>query len=77
MEYVGRAEVAIIAMSSYRLHIKFKESVINVSVVFMGGTSFSLSLCLSLSPSVPLFLPLSLSLFLSLSLLEYTTGNQT
>ncbi|XP_031433386.1 myotubularin-related protein 3 isoform X2 [Clupea harengus] len=30
VEYVGRAEVAIIAMSSYRLHIKFKESVINV-----------------------------------------------
>ncbi|KAM4577124.1 phosphatidylinositol-3,5-bisphosphate 3-phosphatase MTMR3 isoform 3-T5 [Odontesthes bonariensis] len=29
-EYVGRAEDAIIAMSSYRLHIKFKESVVNV-----------------------------------------------
>ncbi|XP_061586463.1 myotubularin-related protein 3 isoform X3 [Cololabis saira] len=28
-EYVGRAEDAIIAMSSYRLHIKFKESVVN------------------------------------------------
>jgi len=31
-EYVGRAEDAVIAMSSYRLHIKFKESVVNVSV---------------------------------------------
>ncbi|XP_014827948.1 PREDICTED: myotubularin-related protein 3 isoform X1 [Poecilia mexicana] len=28
-EYVGRAEDAIIAMSNYRLHIKFKESVVN------------------------------------------------
>lgn len=30
--FVGRAEDAVIAMSSYRLHIKFKESVVNVSV---------------------------------------------
>uniref|UniRef100_A0A3Q2QAH9 phosphatidylinositol-3,5-bisphosphate 3-phosphatase n=1 Tax=Fundulus heteroclitus TaxID=8078 RepID=A0A3Q2QAH9_FUNHE len=29
-EYVGRAEDAIIAMSNYRLHIKFKESIVNV-----------------------------------------------
>ncbi|XP_068017944.1 myotubularin-related protein 3 isoform X2 [Melanerpes formicivorus] len=29
-EYVGRAEEAIIALSNYRLHIKFKESVVNV-----------------------------------------------
>uniref|UniRef100_A0A3Q4GYD3 phosphatidylinositol-3,5-bisphosphate 3-phosphatase n=1 Tax=Neolamprologus brichardi TaxID=32507 RepID=A0A3Q4GYD3_NEOBR len=29
-EYVGRAKDAIIAMSNYRLHIKFKESVVNV-----------------------------------------------
>ncbi|XP_067376214.1 myotubularin-related protein 3 isoform X1 [Channa argus] len=29
-EYVGRAEDAIIAMSNYRLHIKFKESFVNV-----------------------------------------------
>ncbi|KAL2092758.1 hypothetical protein ACEWY4_012556 [Coilia grayii] len=28
--YVGRAEDAIIAMSNYRLHIKFKESIVNV-----------------------------------------------
>ncbi|XP_058491496.1 myotubularin-related protein 3 isoform X2 [Solea solea] len=28
-EYVGRAEDAIIAVSNYRLHIKFKESVVN------------------------------------------------
>nr|XP_033812309.1 myotubularin-related protein 3 isoform X6 [Geotrypetes seraphini]XP_033812310.1 myotubularin-related protein 3 isoform X6 [Geotrypetes seraphini] len=28
-EYVGRAEDAIIALSNYRLHIKFKESIIN------------------------------------------------
>lgn len=32
-EYVGRAEDAIIALSNYRLHIKFKESVVNVSVL--------------------------------------------
>uniref|UniRef100_A0A8C7Q434 phosphatidylinositol-3,5-bisphosphate 3-phosphatase n=1 Tax=Oncorhynchus mykiss TaxID=8022 RepID=A0A8C7Q434_ONCMY len=29
-KYVGRAEDAIIAMSSYRLHIKFKDSIVNV-----------------------------------------------
>lgn len=31
-EYVGRAQDAIIAMSNYRLHIKFKKSVVNVSI---------------------------------------------
>uniref|UniRef100_A0AAY4E3E5 phosphatidylinositol-3,5-bisphosphate 3-phosphatase n=1 Tax=Denticeps clupeoides TaxID=299321 RepID=A0AAY4E3E5_9TELE len=31
VEYVGKAEDAIIALSSYRLHIKFKESVTTVS----------------------------------------------
>ncbi|KAL7838207.1 hypothetical protein AOLI_G00266110 [Acnodon oligacanthus] len=30
VEYVGRAEGAVIALSSYRLHIKFKDNVINV-----------------------------------------------
>ncbi|XP_061658667.1 myotubularin-related protein 4 isoform X4 [Syngnathoides biaculeatus] len=30
VEYIGRADEAIIAISNYRLHIKFKESVINV-----------------------------------------------
>ncbi|XP_066116275.1 myotubularin-related protein 3 isoform X3 [Saccopteryx bilineata] len=30
-EYVGRAEDAIIALSNYRLHIKFKESVVNTA----------------------------------------------
>ncbi|XP_042299763.1 myotubularin-related protein 3-like isoform X2 [Sceloporus undulatus] len=29
-EYVGRAEEAVIALSNYRLHIKFKESLVNV-----------------------------------------------
>ncbi|XP_054851884.1 myotubularin-related protein 3 isoform X2 [Eublepharis macularius] len=29
-EYVGRAEDAIIALSNYRIHIKFKESIVNV-----------------------------------------------
>lgn len=29
---MGRAEDAIIATSNYRLHIKFKESVVNVSI---------------------------------------------
>ncbi|KAI5614114.1 myotubularin-related protein 3 isoform X2 [Silurus asotus] len=29
-QYVGRAKDAIIAISSYRLHVKFKESVVNV-----------------------------------------------
>lgn len=31
-EYVGRAQDDIIAMSNYRLHIKFKKSVVNVSI---------------------------------------------
>ncbi|XP_070484675.1 phosphatidylinositol-3,5-bisphosphate 3-phosphatase MTMR3 isoform X11 [Equus przewalskii] len=30
-EYVGRAEDAIIALSNYRLHIKFKESLVNTA----------------------------------------------
>ncbi|KPP76004.1 hypothetical protein Z043_104698, partial [Scleropages formosus] len=30
VEYLGRANDAIIAMSNYRLHIKFKDSVVNV-----------------------------------------------
>ncbi|XP_036379152.1 myotubularin-related protein 4 isoform X2 [Megalops cyprinoides] len=30
VEYLGRADDAIIAMSNYRLHIKFKDSIINV-----------------------------------------------
>ncbi|KAM5312487.1 phosphatidylinositol-3,5-bisphosphate 3-phosphatase MTMR3 isoform 6-T8 [Glossophaga mutica] len=30
-EYVGRAEDAIIALSNYRLHIKFKESLVNIA----------------------------------------------
>lgn len=34
-EYVGRAEDAIIALSNYRLHIKFKESVVNVSAFIL------------------------------------------
>lgn len=42
-EYVGRAEDAIIALSNYRLHIKFKESVVNVSVLIsMGITEFGI-----------------------------------
>ncbi|KAJ8395639.1 hypothetical protein AAFF_G00031200 [Aldrovandia affinis] len=34
-QYVGRAEDAVIAMSSYRLHIKFKESVVNVPLMLI------------------------------------------
>ncbi|KAM8864943.1 phosphatidylinositol-3,5-bisphosphate 3-phosphatase MTMR3 isoform 3-T3 [Synchiropus picturatus] len=34
-EYVGRAEDAIIAMSNYRLHIKFKESLVNVPLLLI------------------------------------------
>ncbi|KAH0625539.1 hypothetical protein JD844_015085 [Phrynosoma platyrhinos] len=36
-EYVGRAEEAVIALSNYRLHIKFKESLVNclkIAVIF-------------------------------------------
>lgn len=32
VEFLGRAADALIAISNYRLHIKFKDSVINVSV---------------------------------------------
>lgn len=31
VEYLGQADEAVIAISNYRLHIKFKDSVINVS----------------------------------------------
>ncbi|XP_035246539.1 myotubularin-related protein 3-like isoform X3 [Anguilla anguilla] len=34
-QYVGRAEDAVIAMSSYRLHIRFKESVVNVPLMLI------------------------------------------
>lgn len=30
VEFLGRADDAIIAISNYRLHIKFKDSIINV-----------------------------------------------
>uniref|UniRef100_A0A4W5KA54 Myotubularin related protein 4 n=1 Tax=Hucho hucho TaxID=62062 RepID=A0A4W5KA54_9TELE len=30
VEYLGRADDAVIAISNYRLHIKFKDSIINV-----------------------------------------------
>lgn len=32
VEYLGHASDAVIAISNYRLHIKFKDSVINVSL---------------------------------------------
>ncbi|XP_029028458.1 myotubularin-related protein 4 isoform X2 [Betta splendens] len=35
VEYLGRADEAIIAISNYRLHIKFKDSVINVPLRLM------------------------------------------
>lgn len=37
VEYLGHADEAIIAISNYRLHIKFKDSVINVSVMAITG----------------------------------------
>ncbi|KAI1900710.1 hypothetical protein AGOR_G00052700 [Albula goreensis] len=39
-EYVGRAEDAIIAMSSYRLHIKFRESVVNVPLQLIESVEY-------------------------------------
>uniref|UniRef100_A0A3B5L929 phosphatidylinositol-3,5-bisphosphate 3-phosphatase n=1 Tax=Xiphophorus couchianus TaxID=32473 RepID=A0A3B5L929_9TELE len=37
VEYLGRADEAIIAISNYRLHIKFKDSVINVPLRLVEG----------------------------------------
>ncbi|XP_062261668.1 myotubularin-related protein 4 isoform X2 [Platichthys flesus] len=37
VEYLGRADEAIIAISNYRLHIKFKDSVINVPLKLIDG----------------------------------------
>ncbi|XP_072302735.1 phosphatidylinositol-3,5-bisphosphate 3-phosphatase MTMR4 isoform X2 [Eucyclogobius newberryi] len=37
VEFLGRANEAIIAMSNYRLHIKFKDSVINVPLRLIEG----------------------------------------
>ncbi|KAJ8414746.1 hypothetical protein AAFF_G00022690 [Aldrovandia affinis] len=39
-EFVGRAEDAIIAMSSYRLHIKFKESIVNVPLQLIESVEY-------------------------------------
>lgn len=57
-EYVGRAEDAIIALSNYRLHIKFKESVVNVSASSCSdlngnNRSFSDSLLLRMKKPFP------------------------
>ncbi|KAJ7309539.1 hypothetical protein JRQ81_007587, partial [Phrynocephalus forsythii] len=48
-EYVGRAEDAIIALSNYRLHIKFKESVVNSVCRF---AAFEISVPLQLIENV-------------------------
>lgn len=32
MEYLGHASDAVIALSNYRLHLKWKDSVLNVSL---------------------------------------------
>ncbi|XP_015223234.1 myotubularin-related protein 4 isoform X2 [Lepisosteus oculatus] len=48
-EYLGRADDAIIAMSNYRLHIKFKDSVINI---FQQGVDNEISVPLRLIESV-------------------------
>ncbi|KAM4545046.1 phosphatidylinositol-3,5-bisphosphate 3-phosphatase MTMR4 isoform 2-T2 [Odontesthes bonariensis] len=37
VEYLGRADEAVIAISNYRLHIKFKDSVINVPLRLIDG----------------------------------------
>ncbi|XP_031428279.1 myotubularin-related protein 4 isoform X3 [Clupea harengus] len=37
VEYLGRADDAIIAISNYRLHIKFKDSIINVPLRLMDS----------------------------------------
>ncbi|XP_071195832.1 phosphatidylinositol-3,5-bisphosphate 3-phosphatase MTMR4-like isoform X2 [Salvelinus alpinus] len=37
VEYLGRADDAVIAISNYRLHIKFKDSVINVPLMLIEG----------------------------------------
>lgn len=41
-KYVEQAEDAVIAASNYRLHIKFKESVVNVSGPGAGGVTADL-----------------------------------
>lgn len=38
VEFLGRAADALIAISNYRLHIKFKDSVINVSFLSCSPT---------------------------------------
>lgn len=48
VEYLGQADEAIIAISNYRLHIKYKDSVINVSAnhrqtTAVGHSSLTLS----------------------------------
>ncbi|XP_078237727.1 phosphatidylinositol-3,5-bisphosphate 3-phosphatase MTMR3 isoform X5 [Pogona vitticeps] len=48
-EYVGRAEDAVIALSNYRLHIKFKESIVNSVCRF---AAFEISVPLQLIENV-------------------------
>lgn len=47
VEFLGRAADALIAISNYRLHIKFKDSVINVSSCLIFLTPKSRSSCTS------------------------------
>uniref|UniRef100_A0A4W3IWA8 Myotubularin related protein 4 n=1 Tax=Callorhinchus milii TaxID=7868 RepID=A0A4W3IWA8_CALMI len=37
VEYLGRADDAVIAISNYRLHIKYKDSLINVPLRLIEG----------------------------------------
>lgn len=47
VEYLGRADEAVIAISNYRLHIKFKDSVINVSLRSYKHTEKPQTFCFS------------------------------
>lgn len=55
VEYLGQADEAIIAISNYRLHIKYKDSVINVSASdeqTLYNGHLSLTLVFAVSPLV-------------------------
>lgn len=43
VEYLGHANDAVIAISNYRLHIKFKDSVINVSLALPAPSPLRVS----------------------------------
>lgn len=66
VEYLGHANEAIIAISNYRFHIKFKESVVNVSAgremiisALVNGVCVRAHMCVCVQGTTPLRRPIA------------------